>query len=162
MSTPIIVILVVGLILLFFIITYYSPDERRNRERLDQLLSDRPKLSHEEYRAAHFPESAVTSEIIAKVREMFDEQFGLDLRGLGPDDDLSKDYSILWEMDSLADVEILVGLEKEFGIQITNGEAAQLRSLRMIADLVADKLAHAENEKNAYKPWDATGDNIPR
>ncbi len=162
MSTPIIVISVIGLILLFFIITYYSPTERRNRERLDQLLSDRPKLSHEEYRAVHFPESAVTSEIIAKVREMFDEQFGLDLKGLGPDDDLSTDYSIIWEMDSLADVEILVGLEKEFGIEISSAEAAKLRSLRMIADLVADKLAQAENEKNANKPCDATGDNVAR
>jgi acyl carrier protein len=124
------------------------------------LISERPKLSHEEYRAAYFPESAVTSEIIAKVREMFDQQFGLDLRGLGPDDDLSTEYSIIWEMDSMADVEILVGLEKEFGIQITSAEAAQLRSLRMIADLVADKLALAENEKNANKSRHRTGDNV--
>lgn len=151
-------IIVLSLIAIILVCSYFSPGEHRTRARLQQLLDERQKLSDVDYWQAYFPSSAVTPEIVSKIRNMFDEQFGLDLRGLGPDDDLSKEYSMIWEMDSLADVEILVGLEKEFGVQITSAEAAALKSVRMIAELVAAKLG--EPGKEDAKPGVAAGDNV--
>ena len=143
MSVAIIVFSVIAIIL---VCSYFSPGEQRTRARFQHLLEERPKLSHEDYWQVYFLSSAVTPEMVSKIRNMFDVQFGLDLRGLGPDDDLSKEYSMIWEMDSLADVEILVGVEKEFGIQITSAEAASLKSVRMIAELVAAKLGEPRKE----------------
>lgn len=139
-------IIVFSLIAIVLICSYFSPGEQRIRARVKHLLEDRPKLSHQDYCQEHFPNSAVSAEIVSKVRDLFNEQFGLDLRGLAPDDDLSKEYSVVWDMDSLADVEILVGLEKEFGIQITDAEVATLKNVRMIAELVAEKLAELRKE----------------
>lgn len=67
-----------------------------------------------------------------------------------PDDDFSTDYSVIWEMDSLADVEIVVAIEKAFGIEIEDGEAASVRNVRMIAELVAAKLIQ-KRENNANR-----------
>jgi acyl carrier protein len=139
-------IIVFSVIVIILVCSYFSPGEQRTRAKFHHLLEERPKRPHEDYWQAYFPGSLVTPEMVSKIRNLFDDQFGMDLRGLGPDDDLSKEYSMIWEMDSLADVEILVGLEKEFGIQITHAEAASLKSVRMIAELVAAKLAQPRME----------------
>lgn len=135
-------IIIVLVIIFALVVSYFNPETRQSNAKLQHLLEERPKRSHEDYRAVFFTQSDVTLEIIEVIRDIFDDQFGLDLRGLESDDDLSAEYSVIWDMDSMADVEIVVALEKTFGIEIANGEAAELRSLRMIAELVAAKINH--------------------
>ncbi len=141
MTWSIIIVLVIVFVLF---VSYYNPEARQNDAKLRHILNDRPKRSDEDYYKAFFPDSSATPEIVAEIRRIFDKELGLDLRGLEPDDDLSTDYSVIWEMDSLADVEIVVAIEKAYGIEIDNGEAASVRNVRMIAERVAAKLGQLE------------------
>ena len=59
---------------------------------------------------------------------------------LEADDDLSEDFNVIWNLDSMADVEILIALEKDFDIKITDDEAAAMRTFRAVVDAVWQKV----------------------
>lgn len=74
------------------------------------------------------------------MREVFSEELKMNLNGLLADDDLSKDYSVLWDIDSMANVNIIVALEEHYSIDITDAEAEVMRSLRDVIRTVTSKI----------------------
>ena len=138
MPTWIIVSLVI--IVVWGIGSFFDSD-RKMKAELKDLLSKSPSRSPQDYYERFFADSGVPQKVVSKIREIFNEQTGIDLKALEPDDDLSGDYSLIWALDSMADVEIVIALEEEFGIEISDGEAVAMKSLRSIAETVASKLA---------------------
>ena len=60
---------------------------------------------------------------------------------LSAKDDFSKNLSFSWEYDSFADVEILLRIEDEFGVKISDGEAQnRTNTVEKIVDLVWKKV----------------------
>ena len=55
-------------------------------------------------------------------------------------DDFSKELAFFWDIDSLADVEIVQALEQEFHVTITDAEAVAMKTLRDIVLGVHAKL----------------------
>lgn len=114
--------------------------DKKTKKKLNDQLSSRPVRSDEDYHNQFFGETDVPCEVVSRVRAIFSEQFGIDLSALEADDDFSKDYSLIWELDSMADVEIIMALEMDFEIDISDAEAGSMRSIRSISEIVASKL----------------------
>ncbi len=125
----------------------FNPD-KKTKAKLNELFLSRPIRTDNDYYEEFFVDSDIPFEVVSKIRAIFSEQFGVDLRALEADDDLSKDYSLIWDLDSLADVEIIMALEADFEIEISDEEAARIRSIRTISEIVALKI---EEKKRANK-----------
>ena len=137
---------------LFMVALSYTPQARRDRALFRRLEHDRSKLTDRDFHDQFFEDTAIPLHVVSKVREVFSEELGMDLRGLEPDDDLSTEYSALWGLDSLADVNIVVALEDHYDISISNGEAEKLRSVRDVCQIVAAKLENKTNAEQGVAP----------
>jgi len=127
-------------ILFVLVVACISNPDKKTRARLNDLLSSKPERNDQDYFDEFYSGSDVSEEVVSKIRYIFCEQTGIDLKPLEPDDDLSGDYSLIWALDSMADVEIVIALEEEFGIEISDAEAASMKSIRDISVIVTSKL----------------------
>jgi len=110
------------------------------KRKLKQLFSGREPKSEDHFYERFFDNSGVPQQVVAKIREIFQAQVPFDLSLLEADDDLSGDFSVIWELDSMADVEIVVALEKEFDIKFADAEAQAMKSFRMVVSCVWNKI----------------------
>jgi acyl carrier protein len=73
--------------------------------------------------------------VFEKVRELLAEQLEIDPEEIDMDTDILDDLGA----DSLDVVELVMSLEEEFGVVITDEQAGELRTVRQLVDFV-DKL----------------------
>jgi acyl carrier protein len=73
--------------------------------------------------------------VFEKVRELLAEQLEIDPEEIDMDTDILDDLGA----DSLDVVELVMSLEEEFGVVITDEHAGELRTVRQLVDFV-DKL----------------------
>ena len=59
---------------------------------------------------------------------------------LSANDDFKKNLSFFWEYDSMADVEIVIRIEKEFSIKISDHEVWETFTVEDLVNLVWGKL----------------------
>ena len=111
--------------------------ERVQRGRVRRHMSGRVPLSDEEFRANFFPAS--WTEVASKVRQIIGEAIDIDMSRAHPSDQFVKDLRID-DLDSLASVEIVMKVEEEFGITVTDDEAQSISTIEQLVNLVASKL----------------------
>lgn len=70
-----------------------------------------------------------------KISSLMAEQLGIDKAGITPESEIIKDLGA----DSLDVVEMLLELEKEYGVEITDEQAAELKTVGDIVKLVENK-----------------------
>mgnify|MGYP000082493998 CR=1 FL=1 len=116
----IISLLVFGVIVLCLLVD----SDKKTKRQLDDLFANRNRSDDNEYYDIFFSDSGIPKNVVSRIRSLFSEHIGVDLSLLEADDDFSTDYSLIWDLDSMADVEIVISLEKEFGIEISDGEAS--------------------------------------
>ena len=63
----------------------------------------------------------------SRFRRLLGKYLRLDLAGLGPEDRLFEDLRIE-DFDSMATAELLIDVEKEFGIEIKDSDASELKN----------------------------------
>lgn len=114
--------------------------EARARQRqVREAFAGRAPQTDRQFFERHFEADGVPFSVVNGVRRILEEQLDADLSKLSPTDDFSANLAFFWRYDSMADVEIVLALEKEFGIEITDEEAAAARTIRAIVDLVWNK-----------------------
>ena len=139
-------IIVIAVILaITFAITFI--DERRIQKKYDMYIREREPLSDNEFYDPYFKEQGIPEEILTKVRQIFAENLGIEFTSrLKNSDDLSEELSFIWKFDSLADVEIIMALEEEFGIEIRDEEPANMRSIQDTVVYVWSKIKELPNQ----------------
>jgi acyl carrier protein len=125
---------IVGILLIRF-------QSRQKAEKIECAFSGREHLSTEQFYDSYFSEQGVPFHVVAGVSNILAEQFDVDMSRLSAADDFSENLHFLWDFDSMADVEIIQALEKQFGIQITDQEAEKAVTVRDIVNLVCGKIA---------------------
>ena len=70
-----------------------------------------------------------------KIAALMAEQLGVDKASITPDSEIIKDLGA----DSLDVVEMLLDLEKEYGIEISDEQAAELKTIGDIVKLIENK-----------------------
>ncbi len=76
----------------------------------------------------------MNSSVFARVRQVI-----INLAGVSPDQELTAEMALFGTglgLDSVATLELLVGLEKEFGIEISPDELVQAGAFRTVGSLV--------------------------
>lgn len=114
------------------------------QRRLDAVFAGRTPLTPEEFFTRYFEERGFDRDLVLHIHKIFAENISLDLSRLSAIDDFSRELQFLWNYDSLADVEIVLDLETEFGIAISDAEATRMTSLLAVVEVVNDKLRRFE------------------
>jgi len=112
------------------------------RKKLDRYLEERDSLAPDEFFERFFQDQGFDKEMILGIREVFESQLSYDFGKLRADDDFSKELRMIWDIDSMADVEIVMSLEERFNIEITSAESKELTTFRKIADIVKTKTGY--------------------
>ncbi len=111
--------------------------ERGQRSRVARQMSSRAPLSDEAFGATFFP--VRWTEAASRIRRIVGEQLEIDMSRTLPSDrfldNLRMDY-----LDSLASITILMQIEEEFGIKITDEEAERIITIEQLVYCVGCKL----------------------
>jgi len=121
-------------------ILYGKRQSHQKKKKLEALFAGREPLNDADFYEAYFKVLGVTPEISSKVRKIFEETLNADFSKIKDTDDFSKEFAFFWAMDSMADVEIVIALEKEFGIKITDDEAQEMKTFRDVVLSINRKL----------------------
>lgn len=132
------VLFVVGAILLGILAIRY--ETIRKNKKIAAAFSGRERLSEEQFYERFFQDQGMPFCIVAGVKKILAEQLEADMSRLIDEDDFSKNLRFFWDFDSMADVEIISALEKEFSIKISDAEAENTHTVKDIVKLVARKL----------------------
>ena len=107
----------------------------RSNVRLAQRhMATRPPLSSVEFGQRYF--SAAQAPVATKLRELLAAETVLHLDRLHQDDRPVQDLRID-ELDSLALVEFVIAIEKEFKISVADADVARIRTFGELVDLVS-------------------------
>src|SRR5688500_7736007 len=107
-------------------------DSNERQQKLEHVFSGREPLDDLELWENYFRRLGVALDTVARVRRILSEILEADLLRIRDTDDFSRELAFFWDLDSLADVEIVQELEKEFHITITDPEAEAMKTLRDI------------------------------
>jgi acyl carrier protein len=115
---------------------------RRQHER---VFAGRLSLSPEEFYEKYFCDRGFSKDLVLRIKHIFDKNIGFDLSRLSAKDDFSKELKYIWDHDSMADVETIVALEKEFGIRISDDEGAMMKTFDCVVRVIHAKV---QNDKS--------------
>lgn len=111
------------------------------RKQLDRVFAGREPLDDCRLWEEYFRQHGVAADTVAKVRRILSEILDADLSRIRDTDDFSRELRFFWDLDSMADVEIVLALEKEFSIAITDAEAQAMKTLGDIVLVVHAKIS---------------------
>jgi acyl carrier protein len=117
-----------------------DPVARKAKKRLDEYFDGRERLTPKDFHEHFFKKEEISEEVTIKVLDVFENQLEYDFSRISDIDDFSKELSVMWEIDSLADVEIVMALEENFGIEISEEEARSMTTLRKVVEHIDTKL----------------------
>jgi acyl carrier protein len=119
-------------------------------KRLEAVFGGRPSLTPDEFYTEYFERQGYPKDLVVKVKEAFDRVIEFDLSRLASDDDFSKELRFIWDSDSLADVEILEALEREFGIELTMDESQQMSTISDVIRIISAKISPDQSGGGKY------------
>lgn len=148
------------LVLALLFITFFIIQERKYREKVKRAFEGREEMSPPDFYAAYFKPEDVSMDIVTRVIRILEQELGEDLSRLSAEDDFTKNLSFFFDNDSMFEVELVLRLEEEFGITITDAEAGDLTwnfTLRNVINLVNDKLSSKTTDSH-HPPAESAGD----
>jgi len=107
--------------------------EWSEKRRALRHMEGRQPLTDVEFGKQFFPPDR--ADIAARLRQIMARHIAVDLSRLHPDDLIVDDLR-MDSLDSLATVEFLIEIEKEFGISVPDAAAEKMRNLRDVTDYV--------------------------
>ncbi len=114
-------------------------EKQKKREKVTALFLGRTPLTTQQFYEKHYQALGVPFEIIEKVKTILEEVLQEDLSCLSVEDDFSQNLSFFWDFDSMADVELILSIEEEFGITISDTEAQKTHTIDDIIKLIVSK-----------------------
>jgi acyl carrier protein len=117
---------------------------RKKKKKIEQAFADRDPLDEHTFYEKYFRARAIPSDVVSKVRHILEDELNADMSRLAAEDDFRRNLSFFWKYDSMADVEIVMRLEEEFCINISDAEAEHTSTVLDIVNLVWGKLRPRE------------------
>lgn len=113
----------------------------RKNKKLEVVFKDREKLPVNIFYEKYYLDKNVPFNVVKNVRDILEEELGIDLSRLSAKDDFSKNLGFLLQYDSLADIAIVQALESSFSIKYEDIEAEKMRTIDDIIFSVTKKLS---------------------
>ncbi len=136
-----ILFIVVAILIVIWAIRY---ETIKKNKKIAAVFSGRDRHSIEQFYERFFQDQEIPFYIVQAVIRILAEQLDTDMSRLKDEDDFSKNLSFIWDFDSMADVEIICALEKEFGITISDSEAKNIQTVKDIIHLVTKKIEESK------------------
>lgn len=114
---------------------------RARRKKIEEVFGKRQALDERTFYEKYFESQGVPFVVVTRVRKILEEELHADLSGLVAEDDFKKNLSFFWQFESMADVEIVVRLEEEFEIKISDAEAEHTHTVADLVNLVWSKVS---------------------
>jgi len=130
----------IALIVFISISIYFFIENKKTNDKLNNLFLGRESLTNEEFYEKYFKSKNTPEYIVHGVKRILEKEFDTDLSKLQAEDDFSTNLSVFFALDSMADVEIVLSIEKEFNIKITDKEAEETHTIRDIINLIELKI----------------------
>ncbi len=118
-------------------------EKRRVDREFENTFRGRASLSDDDFYATFYQDSGISREIVTGVREVLAYELHVDVSRMIPDDDFSRHLRFLLDSDSMVDVALVEGLEKRFGIAISDKEAEDTKTVHDIITFVHRKTLSA-------------------
>lgn len=117
---------------------------RSVKKKLEAAFAGREPLDDQTFYERHFRSRGVPADVVVKVRRILEDEFDVDLARLSAEDDFARNLGFIVDYGSLDAVEVVIRLEEEFGIKISDAEAEHTTTVEGIVDMVWDKLRQRE------------------
>jgi len=124
----------------FAVLALVRLEDQLRKKKIEAAFGGRESLAPVEFYERFFRAQGVPQEVVLGVRKVLEEQLDVNLSRLAASDDFSKNIKFFFDLDSMADVEIVCALEAEFSIKITDEEAGNARTIQDIVELVSRKI----------------------
>ena len=131
---------IVAIIIIFLLIFRWKFENKTIKQKYNKTFSNRETLSTELFYEKYYKNKNIPKHIVFGVKKVLEEQLGTELSRLSAEDDFSKNLNFFFAHDSMADVEIVVGLESEFNIKISDSDAETAHTVNDIINLVRKKI----------------------
>lgn len=131
---------IIALGVFVFFVLFWIYENRKNVALLKNAFAGRESISNETFYETYFKEQKIPENIVYGIKRILEEQLDTDLSKLSAEDDFSTNLNFFFAIDSMADVEIVIALEKEFNIKVSDTEAEATHTIRDIVDLVWRKI----------------------
>lgn len=109
---------------------------RAKKKKLENAFAGRLPLEERTFYETYFASRGVPFFVVKAVRQILEEELNADLSRLSAEDDFARNLSFFWDYESAAAVEIVVRLEEEFNIKITDAEAERTTTIDGLINLV--------------------------
>ncbi len=113
---------------------------RARKKKIEEVFGNRQALDELTFYEKYFESHGVPFFVVSRVRKILEEELHADLSCLVAEDDFKKNLSFFWQFESMADVEIVVRLEEEFEIKISDAEAEHTHTVADLVNLVWSKV----------------------
>ena len=113
---------------------------RAKKKKIEDVFAGRLPLEERTFYETYFASRGVPFFIVKAVRQILEEELDADLSRLSAEDDFARNLSFFWNYESAAAVEIVVRLENEFNIKITDAEAERTTTIEGLINLVWFKI----------------------
>lgn len=117
---------------------------RAVKKKVEAAFAGREPLDDQTFYEKYFRSCGVPSDVVVKVRRILEEEFDVDFSRLSAEDDFARNLSFIVEYGSLDAVEVVIRLEEEFGIKISDAEAGHTTTVEGIVKMVWNKLRQRE------------------
>jgi acyl carrier protein len=124
----------------FSIGSWLGLSDKAGSKRVDAIFAGRELLDDDAFYERYFGGGAIDKEVVVGVRRAFIENVPFDMHRLSPSDSFNAELNFVWHNDSLADVELICQVEKEFQIEISEAEAKNAFRLGDLISIVDAKL----------------------
>ncbi len=146
-STTLIVVCFIVIVLFqlnwYWALLFYLPvflalnhvSQKQLRQKIEKHFAGRPILNPTEFAQHYFPPDRVV--IAAKLRAILTRHVSSDLTRMNPQDRFIEDL-LMDDHDSMATVDFIIAIEKEFNIEIPNAAAEKMQTFQDVVNYVAE------------------------
>ncbi|MBA3767312.1 MAG: hypothetical protein H0W99_10050 [Acidobacteria bacterium] len=140
----ILLIVIVGIVPVA--VTLFMTHEWRERKRnIRNVFAGREPLVEDAFYEKYFQSRRVPANVVIKIRRILQDETGVDMSRLSDKDDFTGNLAFLFPPDDgLDSVEIIMRIEEEFGIKISDDDTGRMRTVEDIVMITWHKIRQRE------------------
>ena len=119
---------------------------RARARKLADTFAGREPLTALQFYERYYSASAIAPEVVLAIHQLLEQELDTALPCLQPADSFAGNLRFLFELDSMADVALVLAIEQHFQIRIDDREAETTRTVADLIQLVANKLEERERK----------------
>lgn len=139
MDNPWVLVLFLSLTVIGLVLVLVSEMRAKSRG-IRSLFAGRERLDERQFHERYFQAQGIPFHVAGGVRRIMEKCLGADLSRLSPEDRFYEELRPFYDDDHMADVEIVIELEKEFGIKLSDEDTMNVKSVRDAVETVWEKV----------------------